>query len=935
MRKLYTLLTCAIAAMAIVSCSKEIENNAETPEAKLFPMTITATSTDTKTELIDRVSIKWLSTDKLSVFDGKGNREFKSNGVGKTVTFSGDADEAETYYAIYPYNAEANLTGTTVTTTLASEQQAKAGSFADGLNINASKAAATEDFHFTNVLSVAKVSVAATNLDGHTIKSVKLSSNYALAGDITVSYGETITAAAGTNAVKEITLEGGESGLSDGDYYFCLLPNDGGDITLTFTDTKGQTATKTASLGKAFTAGTIKNLGTVKGLEWKSTEKYYVKVTSAAELTDGDYLIVYEGENGEGTVAFNGGLETLDAASNNISVEITKDGIVQSTQVDAAIFTINQSAGTIKSKSGQYIGVSSNSNGLKQSEDATVYSNSISFNEGGIVISAAFEGSVMSLRYNKAANNERFRYYKNNGQEPIALYKLDERLNPGMSWNASSATATIEDGDVINFTAPTLTAGYATGITYESSDPTVASVSAAGEVSILAEGKTTIKAIFAGDAEYKPQTVQYTLTVTDNRTPVVTYDFETVAGLNALATDTATEFFGTLTNAVISFVPNTSNAVIKDATGSVLVFKENHGYKQGQTFSGELTVKVKSYNNASEITEINKEFVGEGTVVEPETVSLSDLVGNFDSWQNAYVHVDDLEVVSVNNKTINVKNGDNTYVVYSSSANATCVTGDIIAVTGTIAQFNNKDQIKAWTVDDIVITQEHQKAKHTITFTQPEEGGSFTVSANGTQIVSGTELDEGTVVSLNATADDGYIFDGWTVTGTTVNDDIFTVGTEDITITASFKVNTGTTTATIYFGTNDVKINDTSVTGTDSKGNTWTINTVITESSFTQQPTYSQVGASKKPATSITFTTTLPETVQKVDNLSIKLGGFSGTEGTVKLKVGDVEIGTGSLNGTNDVTVSSTTGAEGNTIQITVTEISKGVKVYYIEAEYE
>jgi len=145
---------------------------------------------------------------------------------------------------------------------------------------------------------------------------------------------------------------------------------------------------------------------------------------------------------------------------------------------------------------------------------------------------------------------------------------------------------------------------------------------------------------------------------------------------------------------------------------------------------------------------------------------------------------------------------------------------------------------------------------------------------------------------------------------------------------------TGKTTATIKFGTNDVKINSASVTGKDDKNNTWTITTEGT-TSFTTNAEYYQVGSSSKPASSITFTTTLPDDVTKVDNLSIKLGGFSGTAGDVTLKVGNTTIGTGSLNAANDVTVSSTSSADGRTITITVDNISKGVKVYNITAEYE
>ena len=142
-------------------------------------------------------------------------------------------------------------------------------------------------------------------------------------------------------------------------------------------------------------------------------------------------------------------------------------------------------------------------------------------------------------------------------------------------------------------------------------------------------------------------------------------------------------------------------------------------------------------------------------------------------------------------------------------------------------------------------------------------------------------------------------------------------------------------TGTISFGNADgsTKIDGKNVTGNDSQGNTWTITTVIAETSFTQSVAYSQVGASKKPATSITFTTTLSESVN-ITSMSAKFGGFSSTAGAVTLKVGDTSVGSGSLDGTNDVTVSATTSATGTVLTVTVTDIAKGVKCYNISYTY-
>lgn len=163
-----------------------------------------------------------------------------------------------------------------------------------------------------------------------------------------------------------------------------------------------------------------------------------------------------------------------------------------------------------------------------------------------------------------------------------------------------------------------------------------------------------------------------------------------------------------------------------------------------------------------------------------------------------------------------------------------------------------------------------------------------------------------------------------------------TVGDESVTYEINVRA-AGVTlqdkTATIKFGTNNVKIDKASVTATDDQENSWTITTTGT-SSYTQQPTYSQVGKKAAPATNITFTTTLPKDAE-VTSISAKFGGFGDTKGDITLKVGEASVGTGALNGTNDVTVTSTSTAVGNKVTITVTKIAKGVKCYNISVKYK
>lgn len=165
----------------------------------------------------------------------------------------------------------------------------------------------------------------------------------------------------------------------------------------------------------------------------------FQKVTTEGEVASGDYLIVSEA----GNVAFNGSLETLDVASNNISVKITSNKIPALESLKAATFTYDATAKTLRSKSGKYIGRSEYSNGLEGAASATL-TNSISIDASGNVIITALEsegsntdaGKFTTLRYNSSSGDTRFRYYKS-GQKDIQLYKLSSAASYDISIGAA------------------------------------------------------------------------------------------------------------------------------------------------------------------------------------------------------------------------------------------------------------------------------------------------------------------------------------------------------------------------------------------------------------------------------------------------------------------------------------------------------------------
>ena len=239
---------------------------------------------------------------------------------------------------------------------------------------------------------------------------------------VTLEYanlGETfvVTAAADAEAtwITNIALNDDKSELT-----FDVAANDGAarTATITVTATAGETV-KTATI-------TVSQAAYVAPV----TGDYFAKVTATADITDGAYLIVYEAEN----VAFNGALETLDAVGDTIAVEIADGKIAATEKTLAAVFTLAAVEGGyfVKAASGQYIGVSSYSNGLKQAETAYVHNAPTITEDGNAVLSisnTSWAGDMI-LCFNADSGQKRFRYYKNGSQKAVQLYKLVKKQGP-------------------------------------------------------------------------------------------------------------------------------------------------------------------------------------------------------------------------------------------------------------------------------------------------------------------------------------------------------------------------------------------------------------------------------------------------------------------------------------------------------------------------
>ena len=162
------------------------------------------------------------------------------------------------------------------------------------------------------------------------------------------------------------------------------------------------------------------------------------KVTEAQEDWSGQYLIVYE----KGSLIMDGSLSALDKEGNKVDVTIT-DGKIVGDYAKYA-FTIAPMTGgwSVQSASGKYISGKSGKN--KIITGSTPELNTITFADGNVKIAS----NNTTLQYNAAATNgTRFRYYKSENQQPVALYKLS--AVPARESGIVTDLTTLQNGDKV------------------------------------------------------------------------------------------------------------------------------------------------------------------------------------------------------------------------------------------------------------------------------------------------------------------------------------------------------------------------------------------------------------------------------------------------------------------------------------------------------
>lgn len=200
----------------------------------------------TRTSLAEGNAVVWERGDAISLFAPSGtNNIFTTEDSGTSADFAGEVSGQGVYYALYPYNGEAGISGSVISTVLPSSQEAEEGSFRTGLNLSVAEADAQDRLIFKNACALVKFTLG-EGMQG-IVKAVLQGNNGEfLAGPVEIDVSSETPGAAVIEkdgvAAEELELAGTFS--AGADYYFVSVPvklSKGLTLTLLDKEGKGQT----------------------------------------------------------------------------------------------------------------------------------------------------------------------------------------------------------------------------------------------------------------------------------------------------------------------------------------------------------------------------------------------------------------------------------------------------------------------------------------------------------------------------------------------------------------------------------------------------------------------------------------------------------------------------------------------------------------------
>lgn len=284
-----TMLFCGFTLMTIVmfqSCTKDELSNLNTVSSPQ-EMTFIAGTSSSRTSLQNGTQVWWTAGDAINIFSGAENNKYTTAEGGKSiVTFTGKATPADSYTALYPYNAEALILDGAVTTTLPAAQTAPVWGFDAKANI--SFATATDEnksLSFQNTCGLIRFKNNLTDLT-----AIKLTAQGVnIAGNVKIDASGNLTVESGSNVItlsaKEGTFVGPNDANANAKEYSMVVPpvTFTGGFTLELSKTSGNETYTFSGENLTITKGQIVTIELKEGGQPPVVEEQTTAIVASAQ----------------------------------------------------------------------------------------------------------------------------------------------------------------------------------------------------------------------------------------------------------------------------------------------------------------------------------------------------------------------------------------------------------------------------------------------------------------------------------------------------------------------------------------------------------------------------------------------------------------------------------------------------------------------------
>ena len=255
---------------------------------------------------------------------------------------------------------------------------------------------------------------------------------------------------------------------------------------------------------------------------------------------------------------------------------------------------------------------------------------------------------------------------------------------------------------------------------------------------------------------------------------VVVPEYTTIAQLKNNATATATAVKFTFTDLLVTGTAGTSTYVT-DGTDGLLLYGTASPYKAGDKISGTIAANLVSYNNLTELKDLDLTGVtvtSEGNEVTPVAATINELVANQKKYENVLVKLSEMtfESDALASKNISLTDGEESITLRDNFGVLTDFIFDTTKqynVTAVATIFKESIQLYALSASDIqmitnLVDPETAWAADTVAVMPGQEEYEYALGTNYEGTITYSSSDE-TVATIDANGDITFVGYGHTV----------------------------------------------------------------------------------------------------------------------------------------------------------------------------